>query len=82
MGTEAAQRIYRLRASTAEWVNARLRNWGLRQFVVRGLAKVGAVTRLFALAHNAVRGYVLRARAATGVAAGTATGVAAGVAAG
>jgi transposase len=66
MGTEEAQRIYRLRASTAEWVNARLRNWGLRQFVVRGLEKVGAVTRLFALAHNAMRGYVLRARATTG----------------
>jgi transposase len=64
MGTEEARKIYRLRAGTAEWVNARLRNWGLRQFLVRGLAKVGAVARLFALAHNAVRGYVLRARAA------------------
>jgi len=64
MGTEEAQKIYRLRASTAEWVNARLRNWGLRQFVVRGLEKVGAVTRLFALAHTAMRRYVLRAQAA------------------
>jgi len=66
MRTEEAQRIYRLRASTAEWVNARLRNWGLRQFLVRGLAKVRSVSRLFALTHNAVRGYVLRARATTG----------------
>jgi transposase len=66
MGTGEAKRIYRLRASTAEWVNARLRNWGLRQFLVRGLEKVGAVARLFALAHNAVRGYVLRARVAAG----------------
>lgn len=66
MGTEEARKVYRLRASTAEWVNARFRNWGLRQFVVRGLEKVRSVSRLFALAHNAVRGYVLRARAATG----------------
>jgi transposase len=66
MGTNEAKRIYRLRASTAEWVNARLRNWGLRQFLVRGLAKVRSVSRLFALAHNAVRGYVLRTRPAAG----------------
>lgn len=64
MGTEEAQKIYRQRGPTAEWVNARFRNWGLSQFVVRGLEKVRSVAWLFALAHTAVRGFVLRARAA------------------
>jgi hypothetical protein len=36
---EAAE-VYRLRASTAEWVNAGCRNRGLYQLRVRGLAKV------------------------------------------
>jgi transposase len=64
MGTQEAQAIYGRRAQTAEWVNARFRNWGLRQFVVRGLKKVQAVASLFALTHNVVWGVVVRARAA------------------
>lgn len=60
MGTEAAQAIYRLRAATAEWVNALARNRGLQQFRVRGLAKVRAVLSWFALAHNLVQSRSLR----------------------
>jgi transposase len=52
MGTEEAKRIYRERASSIECVNAQMRNRGLRQFPVRGLQKVRAVTLWFALAHN------------------------------
>jgi transposase len=40
------------RRSRAECINARFRNWGLRQFTVRGLDKVNAVLRWFALANN------------------------------
>ena len=43
MGTAQAQAIYRERAQTAEWANAGMRNRGLYQFRVRGLAKVKAV---------------------------------------
>jgi hypothetical protein len=64
MGTAAARRVYRGRVQTAEWVNARLRNWGLRQFVVRGLTKVRAVATLFALTHNLIQGERLRRLAA------------------
>jgi hypothetical protein len=64
MGTAADRAIYRWRAATAEWANARLRNWGLRQFAVRGLAKVRAVATLFAVAHNLIQGERLRAHAA------------------
>jgi transposase len=35
-----------------ECINARARQWGLRQFTVRGVHKVNAVLRLFALANN------------------------------
>lgn len=61
MGTDAAKQIYKERAATAECVNAIARNRGLRQFVVRGLAKVRAVALWFALAHNIARTIVLRA---------------------
>ena len=44
LGTEAAQTIYKLRPSLAEFPNAVFRNRGLRQFLVRGLHKVKAVT--------------------------------------
>lgn len=66
MGTPAAQQAYKRRASTAEWVNARLRNMGLRQFVVRGLRKVRAVSTLFALAHNLMQLRTRRWAHATG----------------
>jgi hypothetical protein len=63
MGTPEAKAIYKERASTAECVNAIARNRGLRQFLVRGLAKVRAVVLWFALAHNLMRAVILRARA-------------------
>jgi len=65
MGTEQAQATYRRRAPTAEWVNARVRNMGLRQVRVRGLAKVRAVALLYALAHNLMQALRLKSRAAT-----------------
>ena len=55
MGTDAAQQIYKERASTAECVNAQARNRGLQQFAVRGLGNVRSVVLLFALAHNIAR---------------------------
>lgn len=65
MGTDEATERFRWRGATAEWVNARYRNWGLRQFVVRGLRKVQAVATLLALAHNLLQGTRLRPCAAT-----------------
>jgi transposase len=65
MGTDEAKAIYKERASTAECVNAIARNRGLRQFLVRGLAKVRAVALWYALAHNLVRAASLRAGAMT-----------------
>jgi transposase len=61
MATPQAQAIYRERAATAECVNALARNRGLRQFLVRGLAKVKAVALWYAVAHNLLRGVALRA---------------------
>ena len=61
MGTEEAQRLYRLRSATAEWTNAQARNRGLYRVTVRGLAKVKAVLLLYALVHNLVQGEALRA---------------------
>jgi len=55
MGTEAAQTIYKLRSSIAEFPNAVFRNRGLRQFLVRGLEKVKAVALWQALAYNLTR---------------------------
>jgi len=64
MGSEAAKAIYKVRAATAECVNALARNRGLQQFRVRGLKKVKAVLLWFALAHNLMRGAALRRQAA------------------
>lgn len=66
MGTDEGKKIYTRRASTAEWANARLRNMGLRQFLVRGLEKVKAVATLFAIASNCLQSMRLRAAATTG----------------
>ena len=55
MGTEVAQAIYGLRPSIAEFPNAVFRNRGLRQFLVRGLRKVKAVTLWHVLAFNFTR---------------------------
>ena len=55
MGTEAAQTIYKLRPSLAEFPNAVFRNRGLKQFLVRGLPQVKAVTLWHVLAFNFTR---------------------------
>ena len=55
METPEAKEIYKERASTIECVNALARNRGLKQFPVRGLEKVTAVTLLFAITHNVMR---------------------------
>ena len=63
MGTDAAQEIYRQRAVTAEFPNATCRNRNMKQFTVRGLLKVKAVTLWQALAHNIQRTFDLRRKA-------------------
>jgi transposase len=55
MGTPEGQAVYRQRASSVECVNAHARNRNLRQFTVRGLAKVRAVALWQALAQNIMR---------------------------
>jgi transposase len=55
MGTEEAKEIYKLRAATAECVNAICRNRGFQQFLVRGQHKARAVVLWFAIAHNMMR---------------------------
>jgi transposase len=62
MATEAAQRIYKERAATAECVNAQARNRGLVRLLVRGLEKVRAIALWYAIAHNVMCGVRLRAR--------------------
>lgn len=52
MGTPEAKAIYKERASTAEWVNAQVRNRGLYGVRVRGRPKVLVVVLWYALAHN------------------------------
>jgi transposase len=47
------------RRTMGECINARFRQWNLRQFVVRGLRKVQAVLSLFALANNILQGHRL-----------------------
>lgn len=59
MASDAARKIYKDRAATAECVNALARNRGLLRMPVRGLAKVRSVVRLYALAHNLMRMVVL-----------------------
>ena len=55
MASAEAKEIYKLRAATAECVNAQARNRGLQRLPVRGLAKLKCVALLFALAHNLMR---------------------------
>jgi transposase len=52
------------RRSMGECINARFRNWGLRQFLVRGCLKVQAVLNMFALANNILQGHRLTQGAA------------------
>ncbi len=55
MATEEAKAVYRVRGATAEWANAQVRQHGVSQFNVRGLAKVTSVMLLVAVAHNLSR---------------------------
>jgi transposase len=64
MGTAPAQAIYKLRAQTAEWVNAFARNRGFYTMPVRGMEKCRGVAALYAVAHNIMQGAKLRAEAA------------------
>jgi len=48
------------RRGTGECINARLRQWGLRQFTVRGVHKVKTVLLWFALANNIIAGHRLK----------------------
>jgi hypothetical protein len=52
MGTAAAKAIYKLRAQSAEWVNAQARNRGLQQMPMRGLEKCRVIGLLYAITHN------------------------------
>ena len=61
MGTDEAKQLYKLRAPTAELPNAHLRNQGVYQMRVRGLAKVKAALWWHVLALNLLRGVALRA---------------------
>jgi transposase len=63
MGTAAGKVIYKLRAQTAEWVNAFARNRGFYTMPVRGLTKCRAVAALYAVTHNILQGAKLRAEA-------------------
>lgn len=51
MNSPHGKSVYKRRAP-GECINARFRNWGLRQFTVRGCDKVLTVLRWFALANN------------------------------
>jgi transposase len=48
------------RRSMGECINARFRQWGLRQFTVRGVHKVKTVLLWFALANNIIAGHRLK----------------------
>ncbi len=61
MGTDAAKELYKRRAPTAELPNARLRNQGVHQMRVRGLAKVKAALWWHVLVLNLMRAEALRA---------------------
>jgi transposase len=52
METDTAKEIYKERAATAEFVNARTRNRGLKQLLVKGLKNVTAVVTLYAIGNN------------------------------
>lgn len=49
------------RRSMGECINARFRQWGLRQFTVRGIVKVKTALLWFALANNILAGHRLQA---------------------
>jgi transposase len=55
MDSPQGKEIYK-RRSLHECINAHFRQWGLRQFTVRGSRKATTVLRWFALAHNILAG--------------------------
>jgi transposase len=55
MAADDAKAVYRQRGAIAEWTNAQVRQHGVSQFTVRGLAKVTTVVLLVAVAHNLLR---------------------------
>lgn len=63
MGTATAKQMYRLRAQTAEWVNANVRNMGFQQMRTRGREKCKITALIYAIAHNIVRSARLRVTA-------------------
>jgi len=70
MESEQAKVILKQRSATVEWANARMRNRGLQQFLVRGLRKVKAVLLWFVLLHNLLEAHRLRQRSHTAAAIG------------
>jgi transposase len=67
MGQEASKTIDKLRAQTAEWVNALCRNRGLQQMAVRGITKCRIMATLYAITHNLIQQGNVRAASANGV---------------
>jgi transposase len=55
MGMEEAKEVYKDRAATSEWVNAGMRNRGLKNLLVRGINAVSSVLSLHVLTHNILR---------------------------
>ncbi len=64
MGEEASQTIYKLRAQTAEWVNAMCRNRGFWQMPVRGRPRCRMIAILYAITHNLIHQGNVRAAVA------------------
>jgi transposase len=64
MGEEASRTIYKLRAQTAEWVNALCRNRGFWRMPVRGRKRCRNVATLYAITHNLIHQGNARAAAA------------------
>jgi hypothetical protein len=60
METDEAKAIYKERAATSERVNARARQHGLTQLLVRGTDKALSVLFLLAISHNLLRWIALR----------------------
>jgi len=58
MNSPHGKAVYK-RRSMGECINARLRQWRLSQFTLRGATKVAAVLGLFALANNILQGHRL-----------------------
>lgn len=53
--TDETKNIYKKRCSTAEFSNAQIKNFGLREFLVRGIEKVKGMTTLHVIAQNLSR---------------------------